>query len=241
MNSKQAPTFRIAICGYGRHGKGTVAKWLQAVTGLRYPGSTSEAAAGYMFSLLRERFGYKTVKECFEDRHNHRAEWAKSIWTYNQPDGLTLYRDMLDTHDILEGVRKRGELMALRDSEIIDLVIWVDAMRRMPREPGTSCQVSADDCDVIIENNGTLLDLYRTLRRQLGKYCGQACRQRLNPERLYELLQHGDEEHRRWLLEAIYSAWDGRSVPPVVGRGCREELEALKKKLDLLQEGSRYV
>ena len=35
-----------------------------------------------------------------------------------------------------------------------DLVVWVDALERKDPEPESSCTVSADMADVIIDNNG---------------------------------------------------------------------------------------
>lgn len=160
----------LGICGHGRHGKGTAAAYIALKTGMRYKQSTSEAAAEMMFSKLQDKYGYKTVKEAWDDRVNHRQEWAETIWAYNQPDGLTLYQGMLPDNDILEGVRQRDELQALRDHGIIDLVVWVDGSKRNPVESTASCQVSADDADLVIDNNGTLDELKERLDRFIAEH-----------------------------------------------------------------------
>lgn len=155
----------IAVCGYGTHGKGTSAAYICLKTGLRYKESTSEAAARVVFEELKDQYGYATKEEAWNDRHNHRDEWADTIWTYNEPDGLTLYREMLEHNDILEGVRRSSELQALKRHRVIDMAVWIDALKRKPREASSSCQVRAEDCDHVIDNNGTLDDLKINLDR----------------------------------------------------------------------------
>lgn len=157
---------RIAICGYAEHGKGTVAAFISLKTQLRYRESTSEAASRLVvFPALAEKYGYKTPREAWLDRKNHRAEWAQLIWDYNltAPDGLRLYHEMFPDNDILEGVRKKGELEALRIRELVQKTIWVDALARVPAEPVASCQISAVDCDLVIDNNSDVENLRQVL------------------------------------------------------------------------------
>lgn len=157
---------RIAVCAYGRHGKNSVSKLLFKMTGLRYPKSTSEAAAELVFSHLKESHDYKTVKQCWEDRHNHRSTWAKIIWEHNSPLGITLYADMVrDGCDILDGIRQADELSACVYHGIVDLTVWVDASKRMPPEDSSSCTVGPDDCQHVIDNNGTLEQLEDNVAR----------------------------------------------------------------------------
>jgi len=152
---------KIAVCGHGRCGKDTVSNWFDYSTSLCYHESTSQAAAALCFSQLREKYGYITVEEAFDDRHNHREEWAQIIWAHNEPDGLTLYRGMLDTSDILNGIRRAGELQAVLAHQMLDLTIWIE--RDVPKDP--SCEITIDDCDIAIPNNGTLEELYQRLER----------------------------------------------------------------------------
>jgi len=152
---------QIVICGHGRCGKDTASQWFMEHTRLRFHESTSEAAAQLCYQRLREKYGYYSVEQAFEDRHNHRKEWAEIIWAYNEPDGLTLYRDMLEANDILNGVRKASELEALRTHLLVDLVIWID--RDVPNDP--SLEMDSSVADIIIDNNGTLADLHQKLSR----------------------------------------------------------------------------
>ena len=43
---------------------------------------------------------------------------------------------------------------------------------------------------------------------------------------LFSAIQHGDEEHRAWLKEAIENHFAGVAVPPVRGSGTKEALRA---------------
>lgn len=45
-------------------------------------------------------------------------------------------------------------------------------------------------------------------------------------ERLFEAIQHGDDEHRAWLKEAITAFFAGEPVPQPRGKGTKERLLA---------------
>lgn len=168
---------RIAIIGHSQHGKGTVSEYLAINADLKYTESTSQVAASVVYSELGDIYAYRHAQECWDDRHNHRDEWASIIWLYNQPSGTQLYREMLFRNDIIDGIRKSKELQNMRDSGLIDLVVWVDASKRVEPEPRTSCQVTVNDADVIIDNNGTPQELAKQLNAFIlnhvtGANCG---------------------------------------------------------------------
>jgi len=151
----------LAICGPGRCGKDTAMQWLEEHTTLRCAGSTSEAAAPMVFDHIGRDHGYTSVQECWEDRHNHRELWAKLIWDYNKPFGIRLYHDMLKESDMLNGIRRAGELQALLERGMIDLVVWIH--RDVPDDP--SLEMPMDVADVVIPNTGSLSDFYSKLER----------------------------------------------------------------------------
>lgn len=154
---------RIAVCGYGEHGKDTVSHMLSEMLGLKYAVSTSEAAAQVVFQLWGRHNGYDTAQDCWDDRREHRVRWANIIWDYNQPDGLTLYREMISDNDILNGIRRRNELVACVAAGLVHHSVWVDASKRLSAEPSASCVLSADDCDFVLDNNGDQDDLYNNV------------------------------------------------------------------------------
>lgn len=151
----------LAICGPGRAGKDTASEWFAQNTTLRYCRSTSQAAKLICFNALRLRYGYKTAEEAFEDRHNHRKEWAQLMWEHNQPDGVTLYRGMLRDNDILNGIRRKQELDACRAFGLVDLVLWID--RDVAVDP--SLDFEQDEADIVIPNNRSLRELFCRLAR----------------------------------------------------------------------------
>ena len=155
---------RIAIGGFGEDGKGTAATTLSRLAGLRYRESTSQAAARLVYDQLRLKYGYQTVEECWDDRRNHRAEWAQIIWDHNRPDGITLYAEMCEDNDIIEGIRNADELQACREAGIIQVAVWIDYSHRRSPESPASARIGADDCDVVIDSPQGLEHLERQLR-----------------------------------------------------------------------------
>lgn len=145
----------IVITGHKRHGKDTLCEYL----GLPWAASSVFACKKFIFNVLRDRYKYKTKEECFNDRHNHRKEWFDLIVTYNTPDLSKMGSEIFESYDVYCGIRNIDELNALKEKNLIDLCIWVDASQRCEPESADSITVTADDCDWIISNNKGLSDL----------------------------------------------------------------------------------
>jgi len=179
----QAP--RLAICGPGRSGKDVAARTLAEAMGVPYRKSTSEAACDLVWRKWGCNFlewvpsgldsdtdlpitAYSDQAAMFADRSNHRTRWAEIIWAYNQPDGLRLYRDMIDGGEtILCGIRRVSELQACKSAGLVDLAIWIE-------RPGcidSTCEIAAKDCDFSVLNCGSEEEFVEKLKHIGEKLC----------------------------------------------------------------------
>lgn len=155
-------TRKLIVIGHARHGKDSVAQHLAQKLGLRYRGS-SEVCADFIFELLKDKYGYKTPLECFEDRVNHRAEWHNIIADYCKDDKARLGKIIFKDNDIYCGIRAQDELDAVM-AEFDCLVLWVDASKRHPLEPTSSMQLRFDpERYEYLDNNGTYEELLEQL------------------------------------------------------------------------------
>ena len=162
-----------AILGHARHGKDTVAEMLLEMDpDLRFCSSSEFVMDAVVWPVLSKKYNYKTKEECFEDRVNHRSEWYDLITAYNTPDKSRLANSLLRTYDIYVGLRNREELLACKEKGLFDVILWVDASRRVPPEPESSCTILPTDCMHLIDNNGSLketkkqVEMYYRLYKQ---------------------------------------------------------------------------
>jgi len=78
--------------------------------------------------------------------------WADIIYKHNAPDGITLYRDMLEGGEVIFcGIRRLAELRACQQAGIVQYVVWIDR----PGCTDTTCEITAGDCDFRIPNAGS--------------------------------------------------------------------------------------
>jgi dephospho-CoA kinase len=150
---------KLIIIGYGRHGKDTVCDILKKHYGYNFTSSSRFCAEKVVFPVLSKKYNYKTVDECYNDRHNHRKEWFDLIAEYNEQDLSRLGKLLFQEHDIYCGLRRKEELLALQKENVAKYTIWVDASDRLPPEPNDSCTVTKEMADCVIYNNGTLEEL----------------------------------------------------------------------------------
>lgn len=162
LNKYQSP-IRLMIIGHARHGKDTVAELLSKNLGLKFTSSSEFACQLFIYKALRYTRGYKTIEECFNDRVNHRALWHQLIKEYQGGDKTKLTQAIFAENDIYCGCRAADEVQAAKDAGLVDLVIWVDASRRLPPEPIESCTVTLNQADFVIGNHGTLEQLQRSV------------------------------------------------------------------------------
>lgn len=160
---------KICIIGHARHGKDTLAEMINQRYGYKSESSSQAASRLFLYDALKDKYGYKTPEECFEDRVNHRAEWFDMICEYNKNYPGQLAADIMKSNDIYTGMRSNRELHACIDDGIFDLVIGVfDPMK--PLEPRDSFDIDIwKRSDIIIPNAQSLhaLELRVELLKEL--------------------------------------------------------------------------
>lgn len=155
---------KVLVMGYARHGKDTVCELLANRYGLKFTSSSWFCAERIAFPALKDKYGYKDVEECYNDRSNHRAEWFDLITAHNTPDKSRLGREIFQENDVYCGIRNAREFHALKNAGVFHWAIWVDASERgMPVEGRDSCTVEPWMADFVLDNNGSVEDLERSL------------------------------------------------------------------------------
>lgn len=146
---------KILIIGNARHGKDSMAEILNEAYGLKFKSSSQASADIFLYDMLKDKYGYKTPEECFEDRVNHRPEWKQLICDYNKDDRAKLAKGILELSDCYVGMRDRAEIAECMRQKLFKLIIWVDASERLPLEDPSSFDIDKSCAHIIIENNGT--------------------------------------------------------------------------------------
>lgn len=154
---------RILIIGHARHGKDTAAEILKELYDYTFESSSVAAARIFLYEKLKSKYGYGNFYECFEDRHNRRAEWHDEICAYNARDKARLARDILQTSDMYVGMRSDAEVIECIAQGLFNLIIGIYDPRK-PEEPKSSFSINLQErADIIIPNAQGISDLKRRL------------------------------------------------------------------------------
>ena len=132
--------------------------------GFTFRSSSDFCAERFIYNALRAKYGYQSYDQCYNDRHNHRAEWYNMIHDYCRDDYARLGREIFAENDIYCGLRNKGEFHAMRNSGVFDYAIWVDRSDHMPQEDHSSMSLEIWMADYVIDNNSTVEDLQRNVR-----------------------------------------------------------------------------
>lgn len=151
---------KILVIGHKQHGKGTFCDIATKNFSIRSMG-TSRFKAERIFELMKDEYGYSSVEECYADRINHREFWFNNINDFCKDNYALVIEEILMKHDICEGVRNRVEFECAKTKRRFDLVIWIDASNRLPLESSSSMELTEDDADLIIKNNGTQEEFHK--------------------------------------------------------------------------------
>ena len=159
---------KLLIIGAARWGKDSMAEILNEEFGFKFKSSSLAASEIFLYDALKDKYGYKTPEECFEDRINRRSEWYTLICEYNKDDKTRLAKEILKEADCYVGMRDDKEIEECMKQGLFDLIIWVDASKRLPLESSYSFNIDISLADIIIENNGTFEEFREKVVR-LGK------------------------------------------------------------------------
>ncbi len=113
----------LLIVGHGRHGKDTLAESWRDTFGMAFESSSYACAEIFIFEALKDKYGYKNLQECFDDRSNHRAEWHDMIAAYNTPEKSRLGQEIVDRTGCYVGMRNNEEIQACMSKGIFDLIV----------------------------------------------------------------------------------------------------------------------
>lgn len=150
------------LCGPSRCGKDEAAIWLSQNTPLRYAGSMSQVIAPH----VARRLG-KTVDEVFATRHADKQLWFDVGNELRARDPLRIVRECLEKSDIVVGPRDDGEIVHARETDLIDLAIWIE--REVPEDP--TMTYGPELCDIVVLNLGPLHRMHESLRA-LARFAG---------------------------------------------------------------------
>lgn len=155
---------KLMVMGYARHGKDTVCEILRDDYGLTFCSSSFFCAEKVIMPAIAGKYGYSNVQQCFDDRHNHRAEWHELIKNFNAEDLSRLTRAIFSEYDIYAGIRNHLEFDVAKKAGLFDYSIWVDRSMHQPAEDKSSCTVEPWMADFILDNNGSIEELRQNLR-----------------------------------------------------------------------------
>ncbi len=141
----------VSFVGHGRAGKDTAAQMFCARARLTYGGSTSLVAVPYV-ALAAGDHQY----ECYTGRHSHREFWFHFLNEFRRGEPDLIAKMLLAQGDVLAGVRAAEEFRCLIPNGVADIHVWIDR-RGTPEDP--TVEFTRDECDLVIDNNGSLVEL----------------------------------------------------------------------------------
>ena len=163
---KMEKKFKLLIIGHMRHGKDTVAEIIEEHTGMSFKSSSEMAAEIFIYNKLKDKYGYSSFIECFEDRMNHRAEWHDLIKNYNDPDKAKLAKEILKHNDMYVGMRSQVEIDKCVKDGVFDIIIGVYDPNK-PLEPKDSFDIDLFASSDIIIPTGDL----KIVKEKVKKLC----------------------------------------------------------------------
>ena len=145
---------KLIVVGEPQSGKSRVSALLGAILGCTYKDS-SEEMLPIVEESLRHDFGlyYNSVADMIADKPNRRMEWRMAIQDHCKQYGQAAVADRIygAGHRIYCGPRVLSEYQAIR-LEHEPLAVWVE--RTTLGVIGSQMEITANDCDLVIDNSG---------------------------------------------------------------------------------------
>jgi|SRR5690625_3088773 len=155
---------KLCVIGRARNGKDLFCEIVNKEFGISFRSSSDYMNEHFVFPVLKDKYGYKTLEECYNDRFNHRQEWYELIQEYNSKDQARLAKNILKENDIYCGMRCLTQFKASKN--LFDLVVWIDAEERLGiTEDKSSMTIPKSEADIIITNNGTKEEFERKVKK----------------------------------------------------------------------------
>jgi dephospho-CoA kinase len=156
---------KLLLIGHAQHGKDTAAEILRDVFGFNFESSSIAASKIFLYDALKDKYGYTSPEECFNDRVNHRAEWYDLICEFNKNDRARLAKEILKTSNVYVGMRDNKEIEECLKQGVFDYVIGIYNPNK-PLEPSNSFNIDLwQKSDMVISNAGTIEDLKNKLSK----------------------------------------------------------------------------
>ena len=144
---------KILLLGHAEHGKGETSKLIYNNFNLTSESSSEAACRIFIFDHLKDKYGYQTIGECFNDRRNKRKEWYDLIEWYNKDDRARLAKDILRDNSVYDGMRSDKEFQECKNQKLFDLILGVYDPRK-PLESKDSFTIDMfKESDLIIPNS----------------------------------------------------------------------------------------
>jgi hypothetical protein len=149
-------TPRVAIVGYGRHGKDVSAMALHNYGPFRFCGSTSWHALPYMAKILN-----LPHQVAWDTRHERRDLWKSYCDYLRKDDPLFLIKLALKSGNVVSGIRDGVEIDAAIEQKLFDGILWVE---RPGFDADKTVTFDKSKATAVAVNDGTIEELRAKVR-----------------------------------------------------------------------------
>lgn len=154
----------ILVIGLAGHGKDEFGKIIEKEFGMTYLSSSEFALNRGVFDHIWEHEGLSNRAHFWLYKDNYRPQMFKAIEAYNVPKSRLADEVFQYAHAYI-GMRSRLEFNACCEKELFDHVVWIDATERLGlTETVNSIQLTAEDADTVLYNNGTKEQFITTVK-----------------------------------------------------------------------------